>query len=128
VDEGREVEATVTHEFGHVLDFFTGVISEEKILEFASEVLGRKVTQNNSELGQELFNNKLLSGYSLKWGNIYPVELVAESFQDVEMNGVNASPLSKLVHQELMRRLATQANASVESGISNAAPSEGVTV
>lgn len=108
VEEGKEVEATTTHEFGHVIDYFTGVINEKKILELVSEVLGRTVTKNDRSLGEELFSQDLLSGYSRKKTDksINPVELVAESFQDVEMNGENAKDLSKLVHQELMRRLA----------------------
>lgn len=115
VEPGKEVEATTTHEFGHVLDYFTGVISEKKVLEMVSEVLGREVTKNDSALGQELFNNHMLSGYSLQFGAIYPVELVAESFQDVEMNGAEAKELSKLVHQELMRRLAILSQSGVVS-------------
>jgi hypothetical protein len=129
IEEGREVEATTTHEFGHVIDYFTGKISEDKILEFVSEVLGRKVTENTAALGNELFENQLLSDYSRKFDKIYPIELVAESFQDVEMNGANAKDLSKLVHQELMRRLAILGQPSVESSNSNVgASSEGVAV
>lgn len=130
VEEGKEVEATTTHEFGHALDYLTGVISEQKILQFVSEVLGREVTKNDSSLGYELKQADLLSGYSLtRVGTVNPVELVAESFQDVEMNGANAKELSKLVHQELMRRLAILGTPSVEYANSNVgASSEGVAV
>jgi superfamily I DNA/RNA helicase len=107
VEPGREVESVMTHEFGHVLDYFSGVIPEKRVLELVSEVLGRPVTKNDRDLGSELRHNKLLSEYSLKDGKIYNVELLAEAFQDVEMNGASASELSKKMHQELMRRLAT---------------------
>lgn len=115
IEAGKEVEATVTHEMGHTLDFLTGRISEERVLELISQLLGEDITRNSPELGRMLFDNHMLSGYSLKFDNVNPVELVAESFQDVEMNGADAKPLSKLVHQELMQRLATLGAPSVES-------------
>lgn len=101
------IKSTMIHEFGHTLDYMTGNISEAKVLELVSKALGREVTRNVPSLGKELYEKKLLSGYSLHSDKkIHVVELVAESFQDVEMNGGEAKLLSKLVHQELMRRLA----------------------
>lgn len=115
--EGREMEYMMTHEFGHVIDYLTGNIDEGRILELISKALGRKVTQNNKSLRDELLRKKLVSEYSTrgtasfshmnkgKADDIHVVELVAESFADVEVNGTNASPISKVIHKELMDKL-----------------------
>jgi hypothetical protein len=115
--EGREVEYMMSHEFGHIIDYLTGNIDERRILELVSKALGRPVTDNNKSLRDELLRKKLVSEYSTrgtknfehmnkgKADDIHIVELVAESFADVEVNGTNASPISKLVHKELMDKL-----------------------
>jgi hypothetical protein len=118
VPEGRELEYVMTHEFGHALDYLTGNIPDAKMLELVSQVLGRTVTRNDKALRDELIRKKLLTKYSTRGlpefshmknsavgDDVFTVELVAESFADVEINGVNAKELSKLIHKELTDKL-----------------------
>jgi hypothetical protein len=107
VPEGREMEYVMTHEFGHTLDYLTGNISDNEVYELMSELLPPEVLADKRNLGKYLFDNGMISEYSKEPENnkIYTVELVAESFADVELNGASAKPISKLVHAELMKRL-----------------------
>jgi hypothetical protein len=105
VPEGREMEYVMTHEFGHTLDYMTGNITDGEVFELMSELLPPEVLANKSRLGKYLFDNGMVSEYSTEGNKIYTVELVAESFADVELNGASAKPISKLVHAELMRRI-----------------------
>jgi superfamily I DNA/RNA helicase len=118
VPEGREVEYIMTHEFGHSLDYLTGNISDDKMLELISQALGRKVTRNDKALRDELIRKKMLTKYSTRGlpefghmpnsavgDDVFSIELAAESFADVEINGVNARPLSKLIHKEIIDKL-----------------------
>jgi hypothetical protein len=109
VPEGKEMEYVMTHEIGHALDYLTGNITDAEVYELMKELLPADVLARPERLGEYLFDKGMVSKYSTDpktfGGSLYTVELVAESFADVELNGVNAKPISKLVHAELMRRL-----------------------
>lgn len=109
VPEGREMEYVMTHEVGHALDYLTGNITDNETYELMKELLPPDVLGKPEKLGKYLFDNGMVSKYSTdpetNGDRVYTVELVAESFADVELNGANAKPVSKLVHAELMRRL-----------------------
>lgn len=109
VPEGREMEYVMTHEVGHTLDYMTGNITDNETYELMKELLPPDVLGKPEKLGKYLFDNGMVSKYSTDPTNngdkVYTVELVAESFADVELNGANAKPISKLIHAELVRRL-----------------------
>jgi hypothetical protein len=103
--EGQEIDSIVIHEFGHVLDFMTGKLAEEDLFDVFATVWGSD-GETNPNVGKYLQNKGEISGYSQIDGKINITELVAEAFEDVEMNGVKATDLSKQIHAELIRRLA----------------------
>jgi hypothetical protein len=109
VPEGKEMEYVMTHEIGHTLDYMTGNITDNETYELMKELLPPDVLGKPEKLGKYLFDNGMISKYSTdpdtNGDKVYTVELVAESFADVELNGANAKPVSKLIHAELMRRL-----------------------
>jgi hypothetical protein len=105
----------MSHEIGHALDYLTNNIDEARMLEIVSDVLGRKVDKNDAKLRKELLDKNMVSEYSTRNPDtmyntervydINVVELVAESFADVEINGVNAKEISKRIHKELIDKL-----------------------
>jgi hypothetical protein len=115
IPSGREIEYLMSHEIGHALDYLTNNIDEARMLEIVSDVLGRKVDKNDAKLRKELLDKNMVSEYSTRNPDtmyntervydINVVELVAESFADVEINGVNAKEISKRIHKELIDKL-----------------------
>lgn len=105
IPEGREMEYVMTHEFGHALDYMTGNLSDNESYELMKELLPPEVLADKRKLGKYLFENGMVSEYSTEGNTVNTVELAAESFADVEINGASAKPISKLVHAELMKRI-----------------------
>lgn len=105
IPEGREMEYVMTHEFGHALDYMTGNLSDNESYELMKELLPPEVLGDRTKLGKYLYQNGMVSEYSTEGNTVNTVELVAESFADVEINGADAKPISKLVHAELMKRI-----------------------
>lgn len=103
IDEGKGMEYTITHEFGHALDGQTGWTSRETIEGFLKQLYP------NFKAGRDEYKllYKEFSGYSFnrKTGRVDTKEIVAEAFADAELNATEAKPLSKLIHQYLMERL-----------------------
>lgn len=92
----------VTHEFGHVIDNLTRKEVSAKL----PEILKSYAEQNglkDQTLVDWLKEHGMASDYSfLRSGELNPSEFVAEAFADVEINGIKASDVSKLIHRALM--------------------------
>jgi len=107
--------AVMTHEFGHVLDNMTEGNARARV-EDTLEKLWRadyEAAGKYQDFGNWIGEN--LSGYSSRPANIIddyrllnPAEALAEAFQDVEMNGENATAPSKALHKILLEELGRQ--------------------
>lgn len=90
----NEFAGTITHEFGHVLDFWTQCkLSPRRIANRLMKEAG--VSKSDADL----WLRKQRSGYAAT----ERAEWIAEAFMDVETNGANATDVSKAIHEELMR-------------------------
>jgi hypothetical protein len=109
VPNGKQVDYIITHEMGHALDGLTGWTGSARIYELLREYLAEEgVTGlSNAELAKYLVSRGMISEYSAEmWQQgIDPDEMVAEAFADVEINGIKAKPVNKMIHKELMTRL-----------------------
>jgi hypothetical protein len=95
------VTHTVTHEFGHVLDFH----SQRKIQ--PSRIARKMWTAEGVEKsGVDLWMRRQKSGYATESRD----ETIAEAFVDAEVNGGKATPFNRALHAELTR-LAEQVTA-----------------
>ncbi len=109
VPNGKQADYIVTHEMGHALDGLTGWTGSARVYELLREYLAEQgiTGLSNSELAKYLVDNGMISEYSAEMWNrgIDSDEMVAEAFADVEINGINAKPVNKMIHKELMTRL-----------------------
>ncbi len=109
VPNGKQADYIITHEMGHALDGLTGWTGSARVYELLREYLAAEgVTGlSNAELAKYLVSRGMISEYSAEsWQQgIDPDEMVAEAFADVEINGINAKPVNKMIHKELMTRL-----------------------
>jgi hypothetical protein len=115
VPNGKQVDYIITHEMGHALDGLTGWTGTGRVYALLREWVdtadgpykGMAYDLTNAELAKHLVNNKMISEYSAEMWNqgIDPDEMVAEAFADVEINGMKAKPVNKMIHKELMTRL-----------------------
>lgn len=86
---------TLTHEFGHLLDYFTGMkVSVGRAQRRAWTAAGIKPGSD-----VDLFIKRNTSGYA----RTERAEAVAEAFADVVLNGVAASPINRAIFEDLMR-------------------------
>jgi hypothetical protein len=99
---GTGTEYAVTHEYGHLLHL--NVVGDYTLKPRPDTRGNRRlreaekwVTEYERSIGRKLGLNDM-SEYSYVGGDS---ELVAESFADVEINGVAARPLSKYMHHRL---------------------------
>jgi GNAT superfamily N-acetyltransferase len=99
---GSGTEYTVTHEYGHIIHM--NVVGDYSLKQRPGDRGNRRlreadkwVTEYERSIGRQLSIDDM-SEYSWVGGN---VELVAESFADVEVNGDTARPLSKYMHHRL---------------------------
>lgn len=113
-------EATITHEYGHVLDWFAGEAAARKKLfnpikkvymeesgepkfmlsKFVRWLSGDRFayTYNGHGPSRYAVHNPTDKGYN-------EAEIIAESFTDVTRNGDDAKPVSKAVYKVLMREV-----------------------
>jgi hypothetical protein len=109
VPNGKQADYIITHEMGHALDGLTGWIGSARVYELLREYLAEQgiTGLSNADLAKYLVDNKMISEYSAEmWKQgVDPEEMVAEAFADVEINGINAKPVNKMIHRELMSRL-----------------------
>lgn len=87
---------TLTHEYGHLIDFATG---EKLSVGRIQKALARELGITGSDYDLWLSREMSLYARSKR------VEAVAEAFADVELNGEGATELSKRIHAELIRLL-----------------------
>jgi len=113
-------EATITHEYGHVLDWFAGEADARKKLfnpikkvymeesgepkfmlsKFVRWLSGDRFayTYNGAGPSRYAVNKPTDKGYN-------EAEIIAESFTDVVRNGSDAKPVSRAVYDVLMREV-----------------------
>jgi hypothetical protein len=107
VEDGKELEVTISHETAHALDGLTGWLSDDRLVELIEKYLEGRTDRGQWGLMQYLIDHNEVSRYSFGSDQlgIDTSEFVAEAFSDVDVNGINAKPLSKYIHMEIIARL-----------------------
>ncbi|MGB3413167.1 MAG: phage minor capsid protein [Microbacteriaceae bacterium] len=100
VDPGYYV---IVHEYGHLLDYSTGMKLQKDYWNIAAETAKQEKVATSGEEFRTWLNSQR-SGY----GKTNTAEGIAEAFADVEINGTNATALSKAVHKALLLLLGKQ--------------------
>lgn len=100
VGGGDNITHSITHEFGHLLDFYTGrKLSVKRAQRKAWEAAGIEPGPD-----VDLWLRRNMSGYARSDRD----EAIAEAFADVKLNGASASPVSLEIYNELIRLLANK--------------------
>ncbi|WP_040793628.1 hypothetical protein [Nocardia paucivorans] len=90
------------HEFGHALSDSGKSKALDKAEETLKDYYSRKYGHRNDGMTYEQWRDQL-SGYGFHDdGSLNPVEALAESFFDVEMNGAQASEPAQVLHKLLL--------------------------
>ncbi len=106
----RPAYATMVHEFGHALDFNNKAMAQKRISDALFKYWEPRYGNPNEELHVSFDRLKQwenqLSAYSFKDHTkavFEPAEALAEAFEDVEINGDNASEPAKVLHALLVK-------------------------
>lgn len=105
----RGMWSVIVHEFGHVIDHLGNHTARRKVLRTVTEVMSRhpEVVKGDNDT-QTRWLRSQMSGYSFRHDNpmiVDPVEVLGEAFLDVELNGDDATEVSRALHEMLLAQV-----------------------